>query len=279
MENDAKVLHKLSTISLSNSDQVSDIGISSLLKAQSSLTSLSLCSLPNLTGEAIEPRSLEHLNELIIVECKGVSGRGFQSMSLGLNGLRSLSISYNDHFSDHVIHMIAPNLTNLTYLKCSDCNLLTSEGVRIIYETMAELREFNMYNCAGVTGENVMRFGHKHASQKLTTLRLWDCESITSKGLSELVSSNLTSLTLFDLPSIGEVSFTLPKSLIDLSIERCPSLFDNAFNSILNSGLTNLTSLSVNSMSQLTGEKCLFLHQNYYSKSDFLILKNRFLFY
>eukprot|EP01038_Epipyxis_sp_PR26KG_P015084 gene15084-20296_t len=226
---------KLKSISLSNLSAVTDAGISAILKiCQTTIESLYIIDCSGIDRMPILPILLPNLVEL---NYEGNNLENFRFISLGINGLLSLSLSGMEMTStDDSIQETLKNLRNLTSFSIEDTP--TFSGISLAHMLPASL----------------------------TNIELRNCLNVSHKGLCNILSnnlSNLISLELFKLnPTImmgGICSLpSLPSSLNSLYIAHIPSFLDKELNELC-SDLPHLDTLVLTSLGMLTGKKLSFI--------------------
>jgi len=159
---------------------------SSSSSSESSLLSPSVC-------------FLDHIEELDLSGCRGVTDRGLAELLLHTHSLRRLDVSYCAGIGVRTFQQLARCCPSLTYLSVSACRSFNDECLRAIGGGLHKLRELHMDDCWNVTATGVL-----HLANGCKHLRMINCSgtynAVNESALQALVDRCST--------SIKELNFT-----------------------------------------------------------------------
>ncbi|KAM7263034.1 hypothetical protein ACFE04_000717 [Oxalis oulophora] len=217
----------LKTLDISSCQNISHIGLSSLVSESGGLQQLILAhgfpvtlaladSLEKLsmlqsiklddcmvttTGLKAIANCFESLRELSLSKCSGVTDEGLSSLVTRHKNLKRLDITCCRKITDVSIAHITSSCTNLTSLRMESCSLVPREAFVLIGQRCHFLEELEL------TDNEIDDEGLKSISgcHKLTSLKLGICLNITDEGLAH-IGSGCWKLTELDLYRCVEIS-------------------------------------------------------------------------
>lgn len=196
-------LKRLKRLNLRSCRQVSDLGI---------------CHLAGLDGESIEgTQSLEYLG---LQDCQKLSDDSLKYVSIGLNQLRSINLSFCsgvtdfglkhlakmsslkelnlrscDSVSDTGMAYLAEGGSRVVTLDVSFCDKVGDRGLLHISQGLFHLKSLSLNACP-ISDEGIGRIARTLTD--LHTLHVGQCNRVTDKGLG-LIAENLQRLCCIDL--------------------------------------------------------------------------------
>ncbi|CAN1276870.1 F-box/LRR-repeat protein 3 [Linum perenne] len=218
----------LKMLDMSSCQNISHVGLSSLISGSGSLQQLTLAygspvtlALANslkmlsllqslkLDGCLVTSDGLKaignlcsSITELSLSKCTGVTDEGLSSLVSKHRDLKKLDITCCRRITDVSIAHIANTCTNLTSLKMESCTLVPREAFVLIGQRCHFLEELDL------TDNEIDDEGLKSISRcsKLSSLKLGICLNITDDGLSHIgiYCSKLTELDLYRSAGIGD---------------------------------------------------------------------------
>lgn len=252
----------LQVLDMSNCQNVTDVGVSSVVKAMPNLLELNLSYCCNVTpsmGRCFQtiPKlqtlkldgckfladglksigfSCLSLRELSLSKCSGVTDTDLSFVVSRLKNLLKLDITCNRNITDVSLSAITSSCPCLISLRMESCTHVSSEGLRLIGKRCCHLEELD------ITDSDLDDEGLKALSRcsKLTSLKIGICMRISDEGLIHIGKScsELRDIDLYRSDGIGDEGVTQ-------IAQGCPML-----ESINLSYCTEITDLSLVSLSK-----------------------------
>eukprot|EP01038_Epipyxis_sp_PR26KG_P014499 gene14499-19465_t len=254
----------LSKLSLVDLNMTSDDNLNSLIPENlTNLTYLRLSHL-NFHGRRISehlPHSLTELDLSHLFHIRIIN----EVFSYNLSNLKILKISCVTIGEVNSTSSFPTNLTRLdsNFLTLNEQGLVTFLSFNLIH-----LRYLNMNNNDRITGEDSMKL----LPISLVELHLSGCGNFTEKGLHQLLSQNLSNLTVLNLSgtdfkstikddglnSTSPLSLpSLPQSLTSLDLSYTRQLTDYHLYQLFANDMTNLTTLDLPTYIDIITNDCL----------------------
>ncbi|EEF35723.1 F-box/LRR-repeat protein 3 [Ricinus communis] len=250
----------LKTLDMSSCQNISHVGLSSLiggaggleqltlaygspvtLALANSLKQLSVLQSVKLDGCMITSAGLKalgnwciSLKELSLSKCVGVTDEGLSCLVTKHRDLRKLDITCCRKITDVSISHITSSCTNLTSLRMESCTLVSREAFVLIGQRCQLLEELDL------TDNEIDDEGLKSVSSclKLASLKLGICLNISDEGLA-YVGKHCTRLTELDLYRSAGVTDTgilaIASSCLDLemiNMSYCRDITDSSLISL-----------------------------------------------
>uniref|UniRef100_J3NAR5 F-box/LRR-repeat protein 15-like leucin rich repeat domain-containing protein n=1 Tax=Oryza brachyantha TaxID=4533 RepID=J3NAR5_ORYBR len=264
---DQQCSRSLQVLDMSNSCNITHVGIMSVVKAMPNLLELNLsycspvtppmsssfkliCKLRTLKldgcqfmadGLKLIGKSCISLRELSLSKCSGVTDTDLSFVVSRLKNLLKLDVTCCRKITDVSLAAITTSCPSLISLRMESCSLLCSEGLQLIGKRCTHLEELDL------TDTDLDDEGLKALSRcsKLSSLKIGICLRITDEGLSH-ISKSCPDLRDIDLYRSGAIS----DEGVTCMAQGCPML-----ESINLSYCTKITDCSLRSLS-----KCIKLN-------------------
>uniref|UniRef100_A0ACD5YHR8 Uncharacterized protein n=1 Tax=Avena sativa TaxID=4498 RepID=A0ACD5YHR8_AVESA len=252
----------LQVLDMSNCQNVTHVGVSSVVKAMPNLLELNLsycCHVTPSIGKCFQmiPKlqtlklegckfmadgvkyigiSCVALRELSLSKCSGVTDTDLSCAVSRLKNLLKLDITCNRNITDVSLAAIASSCPSLISLKMESCSHVSSEGLRMIGKCCRHLEELD------ITDSDLDDEGLKALSgcSKLSSLKIGICTRISDEGLIH-IGKSCPELRDIDLYRSGAIS---DEGVIQIA-QGCPML-----ESINLSYCTEITDLSLAALSK-----------------------------
>ncbi|KAJ3680902.1 hypothetical protein LUZ60_015391 [Juncus effusus] len=227
----------LQTLDMSNCKQVTQAGVSSILKKIPSLCELNLshCSLVNFSMQTASKlnsikldgcpintaglksiaNSCNSLKELSLSKCSGVTDEGLSAIVTKHKGLEKIDVTCCRNITDRSLTAITSSCASLLSLRMESCTKLSSESFALIGRNCPKLEELDLTdNDLDDQGLRALA-----ACTKLKSLKIGICLKITDEGLIQIGKScaKLQELDLYRSVGITD------KGIMVIS-QGCPNL-------------------------------------------------------
>ncbi|KAK1629403.1 hypothetical protein QYE76_003718 [Lolium multiflorum] len=252
----------LKVLDMSNCQNVTDEGVSSVVKAMPNLLELNLsycCHVTPSMGKCFQmiPKlqtlklegckfmtdglkyigiSCASLRELSLSKCSGLTDTDLSFVVSRLKSLLKLDITCNRNITDASLAAITSSCPSLISLKMESCSHVSSEGLRMIGKRCSQLEELD------ITDSDLDDEGLKALSgcSKLSSLKIGICMKISDEGLMH-IGKSCPELRDIDLYRSGAIS---DEGVTQIA-QGCPML-----ESINLSYCTEITDLSLAALSK-----------------------------
>uniref|UniRef100_A0A0D9XW35 F-box/LRR-repeat protein 15-like leucin rich repeat domain-containing protein n=1 Tax=Leersia perrieri TaxID=77586 RepID=A0A0D9XW35_9ORYZ len=261
---DQECSKSLQVLDMSNSCNVTHVGVQSVVKAMPNLLELNLSYCSPVTP--CMSSSFEMIHKLQTLKLDGCQfmADGLKSIGKSCVSLRELSLSKCSGVTDTDLSFVMSRLKNLLKLDVTCCRKITDASLAAITTSCPSLISLRMESCSLLSGEGLQLIG-KHCSHleeldltdtdlddeglkalsgcsKLSSLKIGICLRITDEGLSH-ISKSCPDLRDIDLYRSGAIT----DEGVSHIAQGCPML-----ESINMSYCTKITDRSLSSLSKCT---------------------------
>ena len=276
---------RLETLNLSGCHDITEAGLSLVLRGATFLTKLNLsgCGSQLTNNVLITVATVcTRMRDLDVSSCTSFSEIGFdavcgwtrgrQTKGAGLSKLERLSMSNCPLLSDVTLGRIAKGCSELRALDVSQCPNITDDGLRDMIDNAKHLRELLSHDNERVSGQMfaVDALSHDDCSLfvccGLRSVGMRGCRELDDSKLIWLAQSCalLESLEISDCPLVStrglmQMIEKCPR-LVSLSVLGCGQIYDGVGSAITNV-LTNIMSLDLAGASNLTASSLALLIQ------------------
>ncbi|KAL6006287.1 hypothetical protein ACLOJK_040333 [Asimina triloba] len=214
---------KLSSISIKDCPLVGDQGVASLVSSASYV--LTKIKLEALKVTDISLAVIGHygvaITDIVLTGLQNVGERGFWvlSQAIGLQKLRSFTVTSCAGLTDLGMEALGKRCPNLGHLCLRKCPLVSDEGLKAFTGAAASLESLNLEECNQITQMGILG-SLSNCGDKLKALSLVKCLGIkdTVSGLPPLSPcKSLLSLTIRNCPGFGSLGLVMVGKL-------CPRL-------------------------------------------------------
>nr|XP_006815226.1 PREDICTED: F-box/LRR-repeat protein 4-like [Saccoglossus kowalevskii] len=197
---------KLQSITVHGCNEISDVGIKSLVSNQDELHTLELRKLPHLTFQGLQHVSSPVLLHVDLRQCAKLENDGVQILVTNNPTIRTLLIPFCGKLCDEiVIHIAQTLLSNLEILDIGGLYDLGDGSVSVLAQKCHNLKKLVLHGCSRVTKEGLKQIGSN--CKYLQNLDLAYCYKVSStadcEGLLHLPSS-LEDLSLCGIQVNGQ---------------------------------------------------------------------------
>uniref|UniRef100_A0A131YMG5 F-box and leucine-rich repeat protein 14 n=2 Tax=Rhipicephalus TaxID=426455 RepID=A0A131YMG5_RHIAP len=265
-------VHSLSELNLSMCKQITDNSLGRIAQHLKGLERLDLggCTDVTNTGLLLIAWGLHNLRSLNLRSCRGVSDPGISHLAgmtptsaIGTLRLESLCLQDCQKLTDDALRFISIGLQDLRSLNLSFCASVTDAGLKHAAR-MARLRELNLRSC-----DNISDLGLAYLAEggsRISTLDVSFCDKVgdqgllhASQGLFQLRSLSLNACPVSD-DGIGRVARSLG-DLQTLHLGQCGRVTDKGLSLIADHlkqlrcidlyGCTKITTVGLEKLMQL----------------------------
>ncbi|CAD6258777.1 unnamed protein product [Miscanthus lutarioriparius] len=226
---DKECSKSLQVLDMSQCQNITDVGVSSILKSVPNLLELDLSYCCPVTPSMV--RSFQKIPKLQTLKLEGCKFMAYALKAIGTScvSLRELSLSKCSGVMDTELSLAVSRLKNLLKLDITCCRNITDVSLAAITSSCTSLISLRMESCSRVSSGALQLIG-KHCSH-LEELDLTDSD-LDDEGLKALARcSKLSSLKIGICLKIGDEGLThigrsCPK-LRDIDLYRCGGLSDD----------------------------------------------------
>ena len=211
----------LTSIDLTECDNITDKGLSSIVNSCPNLSVLDLRLCRQITDIGMDAiaRSCKHLTSLNLGDCQQISESALKKVASSCKSLTTLVLLRWEHLTNEGLEAIAVSRPGFTSLSLFGCNQLTDEGLSSLAKACTGLTTLHMGGCSKVSNEGLAVL--VGSCPRLTFLDLRGFNQLTDDGLIRIAKAcpNLTVLDIEFCPqltpqTIASVSASLPKAEI-----------------------------------------------------------------
>ncbi|KDO32278.1 hypothetical protein SPRG_02757 [Saprolegnia parasitica CBS 223.65] len=246
---------KLTSLNLAYCDKITDVGLWAVTHNCLELTSLNLQELVLLTDKAftfdhegdgranVAQSLLQHLQTIVLADCKGLSDTGIAYLHHRARSLESLDVSGCLLATDQMLKYTTLDIFNgtevgshLRVLDLSFCMQVTSDGLRYIRDRCKHLVTLFLTGCVGVTDDAIIAL--LRACPRLSRLGLGYCRDVTDAVLFAIADTLW--LQVLSLTRCGKITdagvaavATQCNGLSALTVASCKRLTDASMAALL----------------------------------------------
>nr|CAB3488843.1 unnamed protein product [Digitaria exilis] len=250
----------LQVLDMSHCQNVTDVGVSSIVKSIPNLLELNLSYCCPVTPSMV--RSLQKVSKLQTLKLEGCKfmADGLKAIGSSCVSIRELSLSKSTGVTDSELSFAVSKLKNLLKLDITCCRNITDVSVASITRSCTSLVSLRMESCSHVSSGALQLIG-KHCSH-LEELDFTD-NDLDDEGLKALTGcTNLSSLKIGICLRISDEGLThigksCPK-LRDIDLYRCGGISDDGVIQIAQ-GCPMLESINLSYCTEVTDRSLMSL--------------------
>ncbi|KAF8470535.1 hypothetical protein BDZ91DRAFT_693482 [Kalaharituber pfeilii] len=208
---------RLERLTLTNCKDLTDSGLSNLIRNNPGLLALDLSSLCQLT---------DHTLESIANSCPRLQG---------------LNIAGCHRVTNASLIQLSQNCKQLKRLKLNDCELITDEAVIAMAQNCPQLLEVDLHKCVQITDESLIRL--LTDLRQIRELHLAFCQSISDNAFHAIPNRQIESLRIIDLTNCELITdesvikiISIAPRLRNLVLAKCKNITDRGVESICRLG-------------------------------------------
>lgn len=250
----------LQVLDMSQCQNITDVGVSSILKSVPNLLELDLSYCCPVTPSMVRNfQKLPKLQALKLEGCKFVAN-GLKAIGTSCVSLRELSLSKSSGVTDTELSFVVSRLKNLLKLDITCCRSITDVSLAAITSSCTSLISLRMESCSHVSSGALQLIG-KHCSH-LEELDLTDSD-LDDEGLKALARcSELSSLKIgiclkISDEGLSHIGRSCPK-LREIDLYRCGGLSDDGIIQIAQ-GCPMLESINLSYCTEITDRSLISL--------------------
>lgn len=273
---------KLRSVSIKDCPLVGDQGVASLVSSASALTKIKLHAV-NITdlSLAVIGHYGKALTDAAFTGLQCVSERGFWVMgnTLGLEELKSLTITACAGVTDRGLEALGKGCFNLRQLFLRRCSFVSDSGLKAFAQAASSLESLQLEECNRITQLGVLG-ALSNCGEKLRALSLVKCIGIKDTTLGSAPLSpcrSLRSLTISNCPGFGSTGLALVGKLCpqlqQLDLSGLCSATDAGFLALLEGCESGLVKVNLSGCINLTDATVLPLVRSHGSTLQVLNLE------